>query len=1078
MATIQLKRLTSTDIDQATAVLKVGEPCLAEDTEGKKYIVFGDGTTPLKDLKREPIGDAGSVAIDNLTIVENSDDELEVQISEEDDNALEVKTDGLFVETLDQVKVSAKDDLPTTGKENTIYIVSDEEHIYYWDGSKYVLLTEDITGLIYKGAKDTTADLPTTGMDNGDFYWIVDEDKFKIWNGTTWDTIELAQDQADMAETVTTSLSFIKNKKSEYIAYTRLATGSSLPDTVKTVKDAIDELDKLAAKKQDKVTTAKENNYASWNNAGQTKDSGDSKTTVLSAYDTASDNKLPSEKAVAKKFQDIEDQLNSQATGNAGDQGDKAILPLMTTATACYYAQPGSADGQTFTDDIVGGYVFSSAQGQYLNKMFNRFKLFVLTPGWVRIGIVRGTGTDEYDGTLRGFCKAGRTYNTTDVYPTSLVNGEPDTTCDGQSHTMLKKWLVVQWVATPGLHEFDIPDEVITSPVEFLYIECRQGVSGFAMNKGTTAVDSNGLSVPASIAPTAATWPTSYLTATNFNNGTYAVSNNMLDTSARYTYSANEGSNGVIYCSWNDVLTKNPAQNVVRTQNFAWLNLGVYQRGNNGNTYLDPVVENCITKSTIYNNVNSCLSGYGPSYDQQQILAAKGSRIYGIELIITNPGDLTFYVFSSIDPTKAKIVKAFTLRIRSVGKQLIHLPEEVILQPGQWCGVSGITEATIKGMPNATAFGSTVVNKGYYDDARFAYQLPTVSNWNQFGDDPTGVKNLRPFNSATGTYSTSTFQYWRNVKYIPETGKVDFTNAYIDYVAAANNGYLNVSLVIRGGNRSKLEDMNFSVTGDSISTYAGQISKTDDYGVTHNAAGDNAIFYPNSGSGLTVGIDTTWWGILGKQCRMRLVKNDAWSGSQVGGTDSNTSSTACASQIRTSMLSCSTSTAGANTTTGLGTPYGLPDAIFCMIGTNDLAGNRTTGAWTNTAPANIDTIIGAFEKMVALHKAKFPAARLVYFLIPRGNQTPYPYTNANGLSLAQLAEEFEKVATKLGAFFVPLNYFASLNRGNYTLWTATAGCYHPRISVNTGIAVDYLHPSALGHQQIADGLQRFCEEVF
>lgn len=1080
MATIQLKRLTSTDIDQATAVLKVGEPCLAEDTEGKKYIVFGDGTTQLKDLTREPIGDAASVAIDNLTIVENANNELEVQISEKDDNALTVETDGLFVETLDQVKVSAKDDLPTTGKENTIYIVSDEESIYYWDGSKYILLTEDITGLIYKGAKDTSADLPTTGMDNGDFYWIVDEDKFKIWNGTTWDTIELAQDQADMAETVTTSLTFIKNKKAEYIAYTRLTSGSSLPTTVKTVKDAIDELDKLAAKKQDKVTTAKENNYASWNNAGQTKDSGDSKTTTVAPYDTASDNKLPSEKAVAKKFQDIEDLLDSQATGNPGDQGDKAILPLMTYASALYNAQPPSNEGTTFADNLANGYAFTSAQGQYLNKMFNRFKVMVVTPGWVRIGIIRGTGSTEYDGVYRGFCKASPRYDSTDVYPTSIVNGAEDTTCDGKAHTTLRKWLVCQWVSTPGLHEFDIPDEVITSPVEYLYIECRQGVSGFAVNKNTAAYTTNGLTVPANTAPTGTTWPTSYISTTNFNNGSYAVSNNMLDTSARYTYSSNEGSNGLVYAAWNDVRSRITTPNEpAKGQNTAWLNLGVYQRGSAGNTYLNPVMENCITVSSVYNNVNNCLSGYGPRYEEQQKLAKAGARIYGVELIITKPGDLTFFVFSSNNPATAKVLKAYTLRIRAIGKQLIHLPEEVILQPGQWCGVSGVTEATVKGAPTAATIGTTTINKGYYDDATFAYHQPTVSNWDQFGDDPTGIRDCIPYSSASNAKSTIGFTWWKNVKYVAGSvagaGKLDFTGATL---TTNTTDYLNVALVVRGGSRSKLEDMNYSVTGDSISTYAGQISQANDFGVTVNAAGNNAVYYPNSGGGMTLGIDATWWGNLGKQCRMRLVKNDAWSGSRVSGADSATNSTAAASNIRTGMLNCGTQTLTPNTTTGLATPYGLPDIIFTMIGTNDLSENVTTGAWTNTAPTDISTIIGAFETMVARHRNKYPTAKLVYFLIPRGNQNPYPYTNTNGLSMSQMAEEFEKVAKNLGAYFVPLSYFSSLARSNIMLWTPTAGNFHPRIPTTSGVAVDYLHPSALGHQQIADGLVRFCESTF
>lgn len=1087
MATrIQLKRLTSTDIDQCAVILAAGEPCLAKDTSGKEYIVFGDGTTALKDLKREPIGDAASVAIDKVTIDENASNELEVQLSADANNAMTVKIDGLFVETVDQVKVSTKNLLPTTGAEKTLYVVSDEKHIYYWDGTAYVQLTQDFAGLIYKGSKPTTADLPTTGMKNGDFWWIVDEDKFKIWNGTTWDTIELAQDQADMAETTTTSTTFIKNKKAEYITFVPL-TGGVLTKT--NVQEALEEVDAALKDKQDKVPTATEDNYASWDNAGQTKDSGDSKTTTVAPLDSASDNKLPSEKAVAKVKKDLEDILNQQPTANSGDQGDKAILPLITDATVPFTIVGMKDNNYTaMTDNMPGGYILTGCQSAYLNRMFNRIKLMIATPGWVRIGIVRGTGTNEYDHVARGFCKADPRYDTTDTYPTTLA-GADDTTADGQPHTLLRKWLVCQWVSTTGLHEFDIPDEIITSPFEYVYAETRCGVAGWAYNRTSTAQTQAGLSIPANTVATGIAAPTTFISTTNFNNGSYAVSSNMLDASARPTYVNSNGAPGVLYSSFNSLSSGNASNLAVnRGANSSWLNIGLYQRGSAGNTYLNPVIENCISGSSHSEAVNNCIKGYGPVYEDQQILAEKGSEIYGIELMVKNPGDLTFYVFSSNDPATARIVKCFTLRIRAIGKQLIHLPEPVVLQPGQWCGVNGATEALVKNMPIASVAGATTLNKGYTDTAHFLFNAPAISNFTAKGDDPTGVQDIIPYSSASGTVSCG-ISHWTNVKYIPGaeagTGKIDFTGATFatDTGTGYERNYLNVALVVRGGTRSKLEDYNYSVTGDSITTYAGQISQTTDFGVKTNAAGNNAVFYPNAGSGFTNSIDGTWWGILGKQCRMRLVKNDAWSGSQVGGTESTTNSTACASSIRCSMLSNKSSMPlTPNTSTGLATPTGTPNIIFCMIGTNDLAGNRAAGAWSNTAPTDISTIIGAFETMVARHKVNYPLTKLVYFLIPRGTQVPYPYTNANGLSIAQLAQEMEYTAKNMGAYFVPLDYFHRLSDNGVEstlLWTPTNGYMGPRAGREGGdYATDHLHPTTLGHQIIADALQRFCEEKF
>lgn len=1078
---IQLKRLTSTDIDQSTVVLAVGEPCLAKDTDNKEYIVFGDGIKAIKDLKREPIGDSGMVSLetdDTLIGKGSTTDPLGVAISSLVDNNIIIESDGLYVPTV--VKVSTKNLLPTIGEENVVYIVSDEKHIYYWNGTEYIQLTQDFAGMIYKGSVNKIADLPTTNLEVGDFYWVVDDALFKIYNGTTWDTITLAKNiQGDFADTVTTSPSFIKNKKAEYVTYVPDSDGI----TATNVQTAIEALDDNQQKKQDKVTTAKENNLASWDNKGNTKDSGLSKTTTIAPLDTSSDSKIPTEKAIAKMKAEIDDKLNNQATSNSADQGDKAILPLMLNVSTPYTMRNVSNTANDFKDEYLAGYVFSGSQTGYLNRTFNKLKLMVATPGWVRIGIVRGTGTKEYDGVARGVFKGSPTYNHADTYPTSLVNGADDTTADGTSHTTLKKWLVCQWVATPGLHEWSIPDEIITSPMEYLFIECRRGVSGWVMNRTSSAITQGDLTIPANTVVNGATWPTSFLTKTYFGHGSYAVSNNMLDASCRPTYSSGEGSKGMVYVSWSSVDHAQTADNSPsHSASTSWLNIGVYKVGDGGTTYLDPIVENCVSRSGLKTNINDCIAGYGPSYKQQQILAEKGMEIYALELIVETPGDFSFFVFSSNDPATAKIVKHFTLRTRAIGKQTIHLPEPVVLLPGQWCGVSGITEAVSVRTPIATTVASgTTLKKGYVDTCKFAYSIPKVSNWTQFGDDADAHKTLVPFSSATGTWSTNRFNYWTNVKYVPGTtdgtGTFDFTGATFNDVA----GYLNIALVCRTSTRSKLEDLAYSVTGDSISTYAGQISQTTDFGVTTNAAGNNAIYYPNSGSGMTISIDTTWWGVLGKQCRMRLIKNDAWSGSRVTGTDSATSSSACASTIRTSMLRSDLAPSTPNTGTGLGTNYGVPDVIFCMIGTNDLSGNAAVGAYSNTEPADINTIIGAFEKMVGRHKKNYPGAKLVYFTIPRGSQQPYPYTNTNGFSISQMADAFEYVAKNLGAYFIPLNYFSQLaspNPAGGTVWTPNGGSVTPRQDNYANFTVDYLHPNAIGHQIIADGIQRYCEEKF
>lgn len=619
---------------------------------------------------------------------------------------------------------------------------------------------------------------------------------------------------------------------------------------------------------------------------------------------------------------------------------------------------------------------------------------------------------------------------------------------------------------------------MITSPLEYVFMECRTGVSGFCMNRSGADVTVNNMTIANNVIQNAVSYPSTYVTKTQLNNGGYALSNNMLDASAQISYSSLTNA-GVVYSNWSNLsalLTTDKA--LGRGVSGGWLNIGLYERGTSGNTYLDPVVDDCVTRSvTTSSTVNHAIYGYGPKYEYQQILAKNKKRIYGIELVVTTPGDLTFYIFSSNDPATCRVVRQWTLRIRAIGRQLIHLPEEVILQEGQWCGVGGCTEAVSYYKPDiADCSTSGAFNQGYRDTAVFTYALPTVSNWTCKGDDETGVQDLIPYSSAIEDKMTG-YSYWADVKYTGDKDTpFDFTSArYIE-----SGGYLNVALVCRSGERSKLEDLNVSITGDSITTYNGVVSRTDDFGGVTNAAGNNAIFYPNAGSGLTASVDNTWWGILIKDTRARLIRNDAWSGSKVSGTDSNTSSSACASQVRTRMLNGNSAPYVPNTTTGLAHTYGNPEVIFCMIGTNDLSGGVAAGSYSNTAPSDISTILGAFQVMVARHKVNYPGARCVYFMIPRGSTYPYPYTNSNGFSIAQMADSMEYIAKAMGAYFVPLSYFEQLNQNETAsriMWTPT-GYSHPRKTGSTWGSTDKLHPSINGHQLIAHALERFVESHF
>lgn len=101
-ATIQLKRLTSTTLDRCEVVLAAGEPLIGrKEFDDRIFMVLGDGETQVKDLVAEPWGDtAGAVEADQETIEGTGleDDKLRVKISEDEDNSIEIKEDGLFVD--------------------------------------------------------------------------------------------------------------------------------------------------------------------------------------------------------------------------------------------------------------------------------------------------------------------------------------------------------------------------------------------------------------------------------------------------------------------------------------------------------------------------------------------------------------------------------------------------------------------------------------------------------------------------------------------------------------------------------------------------------------------------------------------------------------------------------------------------------------------------------------------------------------------------------------------------------------------------------------------------------------------
>lgn len=818
-------------------------------------------------------------------------------------------------------------------------------------------------------------------------------------------------------------------------------------------------------------------------------------------------------KGVKDYVDKITDSIIANMSNDVSDGGDVPILQFNNECSIYYsLTNPNIApDTQTnpettgYQDNLPGGYVLTGPAITYRNKVFNRIKVFVMRPGMVRIGIIRGTGSDCKDRIARGCFKKDTRYDDYDDYPLSLLDDDnaTDSTCDGQSHTMLKKWLVTKFCAYTGVQVFDFPDEIITSPHEYIFVECRSGTIGYMKNNTGAAIETNYGTVPNGTCHTGISMNDSYVTWSDLQSGKYFLSRDMLCDSACFSHGIATTLNGspaqgFKTVSWNMV----NGTEYVDNNYMGALNIGIYRRGSTSDRYFSPLAEEAYRKWDFETNPLSTMvcRGYAPGgYEAQQKLAKAKLPIYAFEVILAQPGDLSMFLFSSKDPATCKVLKHWTFRLRAIGKQFVHLPEDIVLNEGEWIGFGGCTEALTKNPPDAdTCFetGTTTLKSGYFDFAIPVYRpdaSKTFDNWNCFGDNAlTGRhQNEGDYSSAIEEF-TSGFCYWSGVKYSPTTeterGHLDFTNAtFHDTTTYAEYGNTNLCICLhtRSGKISKLEDLWCSVTGDSITTYRNVIPHKDDFVSKNNTIGDYAICYPDAGSGLVNSQDNTWWGTLIKQTRMRFLINEAWSGSKVSGTDSDTASTACASLIRTSKLHNTITTYAVNTNNKLGSPYAYPDIIFCMIGTNDIAGNVATGAYSNNDVTSMDTILGAFETMVYRHKINYPHTKRIYFIIPRGTNS-YPYQNSNAFSISQFADSAEYICKAFGSYFVPLSYFGSLDSGysgfsaNQCIWIPNGNWYRCPGGFEGGIPrdnCDHLHPAPVGNQIIANGLQRFCENI-
>ena len=277
-------------------------------------------------------------------------------------------------------------------------------------------------------------------------------------------------------------------------------------------------------------------------------------------------------------------------------------------------------------------------------------------------------------------------------------------------------------------------------------------------------------------------------------------------------------------------------------------------------------------------------------------------------------------------------------------------------------------------------------------------------------------------------------------------GFYNYNKFNLSTMSTSANSRLNVGFIERGGKLSPLEDRTISIQGDSITTFAGTITD------------GNAAYYSVNHKYVNT-IDATWWGLLVNECRMRLIRNDAGSGSRISGAGAS------------AMNNTARCAALKNVDSEVNTyQFGAPEIIVIMAGTNDVSGNVTLGEIGST---DVTNYIGAFTMMLRNIKTQCRNSKIVVFQLYRGNN--YDYTNTGGTHQYEYQEAMEKVCKIYGAHYVgPEHFGISYPNTNYFTCDNSMSDYGPP----TYTSADYLHPNMQGMERVYAGVRAYLESLY
>jgi len=299
----------------------------------------------------------------------------------------------------------------------------------------------------------------------------------------------------------------------------------------------------------------------------------------------------------------------------------------------------------------------------------------------------------------------------------------------------------------------------------------------------------------------------------------------------------------------------------------------------------------------------------------------------------------------------------------------------------------------------------------------------------RFADGEIETKN---FNSATTPKSDTTPEID-----IADEGDFELSDGNGKVLMRLENGHIKVKnfdseeIEISNPMLDKFKGLKLGIIGDSISTYNGWLPSS----ISGYDGSKYVTYYP---SGDVNAVSKTWWYKAAEMLGLNPstdINNCAWSGCQLSGDSTSTSSAS---------VGCST-----RRVTDLAARGFTPDIILVFISCNDWRNNVAVGTWavTDAVPAEgtITTMRAAYALLLNKIHTTYPSARVFCCTNlddPRRDATQgYPSNNGNGVTTSQWNDNIKEIAEAFGCDVINMHN-CGLTYQNMASF-ATDGGTHP-----------------------------------